>query len=97
MKVKYAEFSGNLFLAGRNFGPKLGLPNHDKLEMNYVDGKLTVEYQGEVAIFPCFSGYMVIASKEEKWQAAKQIVSSTQPPSGKIKAQVGAPAGIKID
>jgi hypothetical protein len=92
MKLKYAELNQPLFLNGKNFGTKLDAKRQSDLSLNYdvKDRELTVEWKGQMAIFPNFNGYVV------KWDDVvyKQPVVINVP-RGKIKAQVSTPTGIR--
>jgi hypothetical protein len=94
MKLKYAELLVPLFLAGKNFNTKLEPLKYAGLELSYdrAEKELHVSWNGEKGIVPCTNVAVMV---EDNGRYAKPRVAPAA--NVKIKAQVSAPPGIKIE
>lgn len=88
-EISYAELHMPLFLAGKNFGSKIGDKlDHRTLEMKFDEAKkrMVVTYMGKTAQIPESAiAYWIEGGKET------QALHSSEQPNRRIVAQVETP------
>ena len=96
MKLKYAELHKALFLGGINLGEKLDVSRRAGLRLEYdrKEKELQVIVNGNTGIVPVAN---IASMVEDDGAPAVKPISNPPTPSGKIKAQVQVPAGLKLE
>lgn len=101
MKIKYAETVKPIFLQGLSGKSKFDilLNRGIKLEYDRKERELTLVYQGNVAIIPSSNIVsMTLLNEQDEKKLEAPVTHKNHPMlKGIIKAQVGAPNGIKVE